>query len=229
MRQARGVLHASNHVQPTYMMVPWLACPSQMSPNDSNYQAVVSVADAGTTQGQFSDRRTCWHPPPPTPTTLWLPLSLSLTVCFSLSLSPLPPPSYTHRQQVFFPPKSPLQHFSNAHATVCFRGLLRDGITIKSRACRNGSAMMKRFVTIVLRGLVSLSKENPIWAKEHHRPPKKEVRRKRRAVKRAKNMGRRNLVRAVRIFSCGRPARSLEFLFSTLSLVVVSVYVKVYF
>lgn len=59
--------------------------------------------------------------------------------------------------------------------------------------------MMKRFVTIVLRGLVSLSKENPIWAKEHHRPPKKEIRRKRRAVKRAKNMGRRNLVRAVGI------------------------------
>ncbi|XP_067428241.1 protein phosphatase 1, regulatory subunit 13Bb isoform X3 [Thunnus thynnus] len=57
--------------------------------------------------------------------------------------------------------------------------------------------MMKRFVTIVLRGLVSLSKENPIWAKEHHRPPKKEIRKKRRAVKRAKNMGRRNLVRAM--------------------------------
>ncbi len=59
--------------------------------------------------------------------------------------------------------------------------------------------MMKRFVALVLRGLVSLSKENPIWAKEHHRPPKKEIRRKRRAVKRAKNMGRRNLVRAVGI------------------------------
>uniref|UniRef100_A0A674N120 Protein phosphatase 1, regulatory subunit 13Bb n=1 Tax=Takifugu rubripes TaxID=31033 RepID=A0A674N120_TAKRU len=29
---------------------------------------------------------------------------------------------------------------------------------------------MKKFVTIVLRGLVSLSKESPIWAKEHHRP-----------------------------------------------------------
>uniref|UniRef100_A0A7N8Y6I0 Protein phosphatase 1, regulatory subunit 13Bb n=1 Tax=Mastacembelus armatus TaxID=205130 RepID=A0A7N8Y6I0_9TELE len=41
---------------------------------------------------------------------------------------------------------------------------------------------MKRFVTIVLRGLVSLSKENPIWAKEHHRPPKKEIRRKRRMI-----------------------------------------------
>ncbi|XP_040017479.2 protein phosphatase 1, regulatory subunit 13Bb isoform X3 [Gasterosteus aculeatus] len=56
---------------------------------------------------------------------------------------------------------------------------------------------MKRFVTIVLRSLVSISKENPIWAKEHHRPPKKEIRRKRRAVKRAKTMGRRNLVRAM--------------------------------
>uniref|UniRef100_UPI003AAA97E1 apoptosis-stimulating of p53 protein 1-like n=1 Tax=Centroberyx gerrardi TaxID=166262 RepID=UPI003AAA97E1 len=56
---------------------------------------------------------------------------------------------------------------------------------------------MKRFVTIVLRGLVSLSKEHPIWAKEHHRPPKKESRRKRRAVKRAKNMGRRNFVRGM--------------------------------
>ncbi|XP_069370621.1 protein phosphatase 1, regulatory subunit 13Bb isoform X5 [Paralichthys olivaceus] len=56
---------------------------------------------------------------------------------------------------------------------------------------------MKRFVTIVLRGLVSLSKENPIWAKEHHRLPKKDIRRKRRAVKRAKSMGRRNLVRAM--------------------------------
>lgn len=58
---------------------------------------------------------------------------------------------------------------------------------------------MKRFVTIVLRGLVSLSKENPVWAKEHQRPPKKEIRRKRRAVKRARNMGRRNLVKAVGI------------------------------
>ncbi|XP_062267294.1 protein phosphatase 1, regulatory subunit 13Bb isoform X1 [Platichthys flesus] len=61
--------------------------------------------------------------------------------------------------------------------------------------------MMKRFVTIVLNGLVSLSKENPIWAKEHHRLPKKEIRRKRRAIKRAKTMGRRNLVRAVCISS----------------------------
>uniref|UniRef100_A0A669B5S8 Protein phosphatase 1, regulatory subunit 13Bb n=1 Tax=Oreochromis niloticus TaxID=8128 RepID=A0A669B5S8_ORENI len=56
---------------------------------------------------------------------------------------------------------------------------------------------MKRFVTIVLRGLVSLSKENPIWAKEHHRPPKREIKRKRRAAKRAKSMGRRNLVRVM--------------------------------
>lgn len=63
---------------------------------------------------------------------------------------------------------------------------------------------MKRFVTLVLRGLVSLSKENPIWAKEHHRQPKKEIRRKRRAVKRAKNMGRRNLVRAVGISPVGQ-------------------------
>lgn len=100
---------------------------------------------------------------------------------------------------MFFPPKSPLQHFCNARTAVGFRGLLGDGITIKSHACKSGSATMKRFVTIVLRGLISLSKENPIWAKEHHRPPKKEIRRKRRAVKRAKNMGRRNLVRAVRI------------------------------
>lgn len=59
--------------------------------------------------------------------------------------------------------------------------------------------MMKKFVTIVLRGLVSLSKENPIWAKEHHRPQKKENRRKRRAAKRAKTMGRHSLVRAVGI------------------------------
>lgn len=60
--------------------------------------------------------------------------------------------------------------------------------------------MMKKFVTIVLRGLVSLSKENPIWAKELHRPPKKEIRRKRRAAKRAKTiMGRRNFVRVVGI------------------------------
>ncbi|XP_034755663.1 protein phosphatase 1, regulatory subunit 13Bb isoform X4 [Etheostoma cragini] len=56
---------------------------------------------------------------------------------------------------------------------------------------------MKRFVTIVLRGLVNFSKENPIWAKEHIRPPKKEIRRKRRAARRAKTMGRRNLVRAM--------------------------------
>lgn len=60
---------------------------------------------------------------------------------------------------------------------------------------------MKRFVTIVLRGLVSLSKENSIWAKEHHRPPKKELRRKRRAGRRARSMGRRSLVRAVGIQS----------------------------
>lgn len=58
---------------------------------------------------------------------------------------------------------------------------------------------MKKFVTIVLRGLVSLSKESPIWAKEHHRPVKKDTRKKRRAAKRAKAMGRRSLVRAVGI------------------------------
>lgn len=56
-----------------------------------------------------------------------------------------------------------------------------------------------RFVTKVLRGLVSLSKENPIWTKEPHRPPKKQLRRKRRAVKRSRTPGRRSLVRAVRI------------------------------
>ncbi|XP_054618082.1 protein phosphatase 1, regulatory subunit 13Bb isoform X3 [Dunckerocampus dactyliophorus] len=56
---------------------------------------------------------------------------------------------------------------------------------------------MKRFVTIVLRSLVSLSKESPIWAKEHHRPAKREIRRKRRALRRAKTSGRRNLVRAM--------------------------------
>ncbi|XP_072298241.1 protein phosphatase 1, regulatory subunit 13Bb isoform X3 [Eucyclogobius newberryi] len=56
--------------------------------------------------------------------------------------------------------------------------------------------MMKRFVTIVLRSLVSLSKENRIWAKEHPRAPK-EIRRKRGAAKRAANMGRHNLVRAM--------------------------------
>lgn len=59
--------------------------------------------------------------------------------------------------------------------------------------------MMKKFVTIVLRGLVSLSKESPIWAKEHHRPLKKDIRKKRKAMKRAKTIGRRNLVRAVGI------------------------------
>lgn len=58
---------------------------------------------------------------------------------------------------------------------------------------------MKRFVAIVLRGLVSLSKEHPIWAKEHHRLPNKEHRKKRMAVKGAKNTQRRNFVRAVSI------------------------------
>ena len=72
-------------------------------------------------------------------------------------------------------------------------------MTIKSRDCKSSLATMKRFVTIVLRGLVSLSKESPMWAKEHHRPPKKEMKRKRRAVRRSKSMGRRNLVRAVGI------------------------------
>ncbi|KAM9704638.1 protein phosphatase 1, regulatory subunit 13Bb isoform 4-T4 [Menidia menidia] len=57
--------------------------------------------------------------------------------------------------------------------------------------------MMKRFVTVVLRGLVSLSKESPMWAKELHRPPKKEIKRKRRVVRRNRSMGRRNLVRAM--------------------------------
>nr|XP_057913144.1 protein phosphatase 1, regulatory subunit 13Bb isoform X3 [Doryrhamphus excisus] len=56
---------------------------------------------------------------------------------------------------------------------------------------------MKRFVAIVLRSLVTLSKESPIWAKEHHRPAKREIRRKRRALRRAKTTGRRNLVRAM--------------------------------
>lgn len=73
---------------------------------------------------------------------------------------------------------------------------------------------MKRFVTVVLRGLVSLSKENRIWAKEHQRPPK-ENRRKRRAAKRANNMGRHNLVRAVRISPV--VTGSLECLFFSLS------------
>ncbi|KAK0130935.1 Apoptosis-stimulating of p53 protein 1 [Merluccius polli] len=49
---------------------------------------------------------------------------------------------------------------------------------------------MKRFMAIVLRGLVNISKEHPIWAKEYPRPPKKEKRRKRRTVRRAKNAGR---------------------------------------
>ncbi|XP_014845671.1 PREDICTED: apoptosis-stimulating of p53 protein 1 isoform X3 [Poecilia mexicana] len=49
----------------------------------------------------------------------------------------------------------------------------------------------------MLRGLVSLSKESPIWAKEHQPLPKKKIKRKRRAVKRNKSMGRRNLVRAM--------------------------------
>ncbi|KAM4529085.1 protein phosphatase 1, regulatory subunit 13Bb isoform 2-T2 [Fundulus diaphanus] len=57
--------------------------------------------------------------------------------------------------------------------------------------------MMKRFVNIMLRGLVSLSKESPIWAKEHPPLPKKKTKRKRRAAKRNKSMGRRNLVRAM--------------------------------
>lgn len=95
--------------------------------------------------------------------------------------------------------------------------------------------MMKRFVTIVLRGLVSLSKENPIWAKEHHRPPKKEIRRKQRAVKRAKNMGRRNLVRAVRISPVVSQLDHWSFCFLRCHslnvcshVLVVSIYVKVY-
>lgn len=90
--------------------------------------------------------------------------------------------------------------------------------------------MMKRFVTIVLRGLVSLSKENPIWAKEHHRPPKKEIRRKRRAVKRAKSMGRRNLVRAVRISPAVSKLGHWSFFFflQCHSECIVSVDVKVY-
>lgn len=58
---------------------------------------------------------------------------------------------------------------------------------------------MKKFVTIVLRGLVSLSKESPMWAKEHQRVPKKELGRKRRAARRTRNLGRRSLVRAVPI------------------------------
>ncbi|XP_077443044.1 protein phosphatase 1, regulatory subunit 13Bb isoform X2 [Stigmatopora argus] len=49
---------------------------------------------------------------------------------------------------------------------------------------------MKRFATLVLRGLVGLSKENPVWAKERRGWPKKETRRKRRA-------GGRHLVRAM--------------------------------
>ncbi|KAM8846706.1 protein phosphatase 1, regulatory subunit 13Bb isoform 4-T4 [Synchiropus picturatus] len=57
--------------------------------------------------------------------------------------------------------------------------------------------MMKRFVTLVLRGLVSLSKENSIWAKDCHRPPKKVIRRKRRMVKRARTRGGRTFVRGM--------------------------------
>ena len=153
-------------------------------------------------RGRFSNRRTCLHPVTPS---VSLSFCLSLTVCFSLALalSPLPPslpPSLNYTYSFFFfsSQVSSAALFRHTHRCL-FQRSARDGITIKSHACKSSSAMMKRFVTIVLRGLVSLSKENPIWAKEHHRPPKKEIRRKRRAVKRAKTMGRRNLVRAVGI------------------------------
>ncbi|KAJ3606527.1 hypothetical protein NHX12_026048 [Muraenolepis orangiensis] len=55
---------------------------------------------------------------------------------------------------------------------------------------------MKRFMAIVLRGLVHISKEHPIWAKEQ----KKHKQRRRRTVRPAKSTGRGgNFSRAVRI------------------------------
>lgn len=124
--------------------------------------------------------------------------SLSLLLFVSLPLSPPPSLNYTYSEGFFS------SQVSSAAVLKCphrcrFETFARDGMTMKLHASMGDTSMMKRFVTIVLRGLVSLSKETPIWAKEHHRPPMKEIRRKRRAVNRAKTMGRRNLVRAVGI------------------------------
>lgn len=165
-------------------------------------QQIISVADTGTARGQFLKGRlvcTLFHPPAPSASSLFLLLFVSCS-----SLCPPPSPNHahsthTHTHWVLFPAKSPLQHSFQCAQRSQFLRSARDGIAIKSHVCRSVGARMKRFMTIVLRGLVSLSKENPIWAKEHHRPPKKEIRRKRRAVKRPRNMGRRNLVKAVGI------------------------------
>lgn len=121
-------------------------------------------------------------------------LSLSLLYCLfpSCSLSLPLPLRIIHTASVSSSQVSSAALYKCTHRCR-FQRSARDGITIKSHACESGSAMMKRFVAIVLRGLVSISKENPIWPKEHHRPPKKEIRRKRRAVKRATTMGRCNL------------------------------------
>lgn len=206
------MLYVFNHVQPTFSLrkTPFFL----LHNNALTHLLITAVAKILSLEGShlccsywhnrldegLSNRRTCLQPAPPS--TLGVPLSLSFsTVCnclfHSSSLFPLPPWT-THTASVFSSQVISAALFQRMHRCL-FQRSSQDGITINSNACKSISAMMKKFVTIVLRGLVSLSKENPIWAKEHHRPPNKEIRRKHRTAKRAKTMGRCNLVRAVGI------------------------------
>lgn len=123
--------------------------------------------------------------------------SPSLSFILTLTAPSLPE---LHRRQVrffFFTPSLVGSSFSRCARHSCFQPPPWD--VLASTSEKSGSVMMKKFVTIVLRGLVTLSKESPIWAKEHNRPLKKDIRKKRRAAKRAKAMGRHSSVRAVGI------------------------------
>lgn len=166
-------------------------------------RGILGVPAPGTTS--VSSRRICLHSTPPhPPITLRCLLSLlPPSLLFWLQLSP-PLPELHRRQVRFFFCFFFLLQVSSAALLrcarhSCFHPSLRDVSTFSLDFWESGGGTMKKFVTIVLRGLVTLSKESPIWAKEHNRPLKKDTRKKRRAAKRAKAVGRRSLVRAVGI------------------------------
>lgn len=78
-------------------------------------------------------RRIRWCPP--LHPSLCNSLSLSLSVYGSPPLSPSPSLPALHIQKVFFPPKSPLQHFSKAHTQSAISSRSdQDATIIKSRA-----------------------------------------------------------------------------------------------
>lgn len=158
-------------------------------------RGVLGVTAPGTTC--VSSRRICLHSPITLRCllSLWPPLPPSLLFWLWL-----PPPCLNYRNaKCIFSPQVSSAALLRCTRHSCLQPSLWDVVARSLDFWKSDSGTMKKFVTIVLRGLVSLSKENPIWAKEHHRPLKKDTRKKRREAKRAKATGRRSLVRAVGI------------------------------